>query len=67
MLRAQLWCSSWKGEGTIHKRGERGEGWGADRAGGERSLIGAGLPGDSAAQLRISFRRLHAARRRGTP
>ena len=27
MLRAQLWCSSWKGEGTIHKRGER-EGWG---------------------------------------
>ena len=22
MLRAQLWCSSWKGEGgTIHKRG----------------------------------------------
>ena len=23
MLRAQLWCSSWKGEGTIHKRGER--------------------------------------------
>lgn len=38
MLRAQRWCSSWKGESTIHKRGERG---GADRARAERSLIEA--------------------------
>ena len=28
MPRAQLWCSSWKGEGTIHKRGEREGGGG---------------------------------------
>ena len=41
MLRAQLWCSSWKGEGTIHKRGEiEGEGGGGgcrQSRGGEES------------------------------
>ena len=42
MLRTQLWCNSWKGEGTIHKRGER-EGGGGGGGGVQTEQGGRGV------------------------